>query len=329
MKTPVAAALASVALASLAAASTPTFAADLFGPAAPPMSFPASESPTAEVGSNWYLRGDLGASADQAPSFSMAAISMPTGGGFLPYSTNIGSSKPHDDFSADIGLGYRYNNWLRFEGTYEYRSAASGKNLNSVLCPTALTPEPAAGPPFNGYLYDTTGATTSVCTGALDLTRRNSTAMAAAYLDLGNYWGVTPYVGGGVGLNADMISGNVGYTVNATGLPYNANLTAPTGPGTPPQVWVNSAGTVLPTQPNIGFTNQNWNHTINATHYSMAFALMAGFGVALSPSATLDIGYRYLNAGTSSLSITPQTGAFVKLPNESQEIRVGIRYMAN
>jgi opacity protein-like surface antigen len=329
MKTPVAAALASVALASFALASTPTFAADLFGSAPPPMSFPASQSPMAEVGSNWYLRGDIGLDLDQAATFSMAPISQPTGAGFLPFSSSVGSSSPHDDFSADIGLGYRYNNWLRFEGTYEYRTGAAGKNLNSVLCPTTLTAEPVGGPPYNGYLYDTTGANTSVCTGALDLKRRDSTALAAAYVDLGNYWGVTPYVGGGLGLNADLLSGNVGYTVNAGGAPYSANLTAPTGVGTPPQQWVNSAGTLINPQPNIGFTNQNWNRSISVTHYSMAFALMAGFGVQLSPSATLDIGYRYLNAGTSNVSITPQTGASLKLPNVSQDVRIGIRYMAN
>jgi opacity protein-like surface antigen len=316
MKTSVAAALAGLAM-----ASTPTLGADLFGTAPPPMTFPASQSPVTEVGSNWYLRGDLGLDLDQAPSFSMAAISMPTGSGFLPFSNSLGSARAHDDFSADIGVGYRYNNWLRFEGTYEYRTAAAGKNLNSVLCPTALT---AVG--TSGYLYDTTGTDTSVCTGALDLTRRDSTALAAAYLDLGNYWGVTPYVGGGLGLNADMISGNVGYTVNSSGAAYSLSPTLTTGVT---NVWVNSGGTAISPQPNISFTNQNWNRSISATHYSMAWALMAGFGFQISPSATLDIGYRYLNAGTSTLSITPQTGASIKLPNVSQDIRIGIRYMAD
>ena len=324
MKTPLAAIRAGVALASVALSAAPASAADLFGSAPPPMSFPASQSPMAEVGSNWYLRGDVGLDLDQASTFSMSSISQPTGAGFLPFSSNVGSARPHDDFSADIGLGYRYNNWLRFEGTYEYRTGAAGQNLNRALCPTALT---AVNVGATGYLYDTTGAATSVCTGALDLNRHDSTALAAAYLDLGNYWGVTPYVGGGVGLNADMISGNVGYTVNSSGSAYSAGLTAPAAP--PTQQWVNAAGTAVNPQPNIAFTNQNWNHTINVTHYSMAFALMAGVGVQLSPSATLDIGYRYLNAGTSNISITPQTGATLKLPNVSQDVRIGIRYMAN
>ncbi len=35
---------------------------------------------------------------------------------------------------------------------------------------------------------------------------------------------------------------------------------------------------------------------------------MAGVGIQMSPSATLDIGYRYLNAGATTRSITSQTG---------------------
>jgi len=319
MKTSVAAALAGLAI-----ASTPTLGADLFGTAPPPMSYSASQSPLAEVGSNWYLRGDVGLDFDQAPTFSMADVSKPNpGAGILPFSSGLGSSKWHDDFSADIGIGYRYNNWLRLEGTWEYRTAASGNNANSVLCPATTT---AVG--TFGYLYDVTGTATPVCTGALNLNRRDSTALAAAYLDLGNYWGVTPYVGGGLGLNVDMISGRVNYTVNSTGAAQSFTPSLTTGVA---NQWVDSGGTAISPQPNIPLTGgrETWSHSIHTTHYSMAWALMGGFGIQLSPSATLDIGYRYLNAGTSTLSVNPQTGSTVKIPNVSQDIRVGIRLMAN
>jgi opacity protein-like surface antigen len=320
MKTSIAAAVAGLAM-----ASTPTLGADLFGSAPPPMTFAANQSPLTEVGSNWYLRGDVGVSVDQAPSYSMAAISMPpAGGGILPFSDALGSSKWRYDVTGDIGVGYRFNNWLRFEGTYEYRTGPAGHNVNSVICPTALTPTPGVGAP-NGYLYDTN----STCTGNVYLHQRNSTVLASAYVDLGDYWGITPYVGAGAGLNASMINGSVGYTVDATGAPYSADLSAPSAPGSPPKVWVDGGGNVLPTQPNIGFTNQNWNRSINQTHYSMAWALMAGVGIQLTPSATLDIGYRYLNAGATNVVVTPQTGASVKFPNVSQDVRVGIRLMAN
>ena len=238
MKTSVAAALAGLAM-----ASTPTLGADLFGTAPPPMTFPASQSPITEVGTNWYLRGDIGLSADQAPTCLDGGD--PDAGrrseASYPSPSALGSSSWRDDISADIGLGYRFNNWLRFEGTYEYRTGPAGHNANSVICPTGLTPEPAGGPPYNGYLYDTS----STCTGNLYLHQRNSTLLASAYVDLGNYWGVTPYLGAGAGLNANMINGSVGYTNDTTGTPYSADLSAPSGVGQPPKVWVDSTGAPL------------------------------------------------------------------------------------
>ena len=54
-----------------------------------------------------------------------------------------------------------------------------------------------------------------------------------------------------------------------------------------------------------------------------------GFGYQLTPSATLDIGYRYLNTGATTLYVTSPAAATIKNTNVSQEIKVGIRYMAN
>src|SRR5579863_1459094 len=134
MKTPVAAALASVALASLAAASTPTFAGDLFGPAAPPMSFPASESPTAEVGSNWYLRGDIGYGTEDSPTVVPSAglipkvlidpgtgasyVNTPNGDASHNVGVTRGFNKTADGVLFDVAAGYRMNNWLRFEASW-------------------------------------------------------------------------------------------------------------------------------------------------------------------------------------------------------------------
>ena len=67
-----------------------------------------------EVGSNWYLRGDIGVSVDQAPSFSMAASSMPPAGpGILPFSGTLGSSKWRNDFTAAIErLESLFRSWV-------------------------------------------------------------------------------------------------------------------------------------------------------------------------------------------------------------------------
>ena len=55
----------------------PASAADLLG-TSPPLTLPATQGPLAfEVGSNWYVRGDLGISFDRAPSVSFSNIALP------------------------------------------------------------------------------------------------------------------------------------------------------------------------------------------------------------------------------------------------------------
>lgn len=304
------------ALVGVVLAATPSLAADLFG-AAPQPTFEAPEPPMVEVGANWYLRGDVGLSFDQAASFSLAGVQTPTGPGVQPFDGKVGSSNDHDDFAADIGVGYRFNNYVRGELTYDYRVGPSGGNSNTVVCPYGLN---AVG--ASGYLFNTA----NTCDGNFSLQQHNQTGLANVYFDLGHYWGFTPYVGAGAGVNANTTSGSVAYTTTVGGAPYAASLATT---GTVPQVWVNPNGTAVSPQPGVPFSQQAWNRSFSNTKYSMAWAVMAGVGIQLSPSATLDIGYRYLDAGTTTTSITPQTGAVVKQSNTSQEIRIGIRYMAD
>jgi hypothetical protein len=47
----------------------------------------------------------------------------------------------------------------------------------------------------------------------------------------------------------------------------------------------------------------------------------------LNPSTTLDVGYRYLNAGQITKLIKPQTGLTLRQNNISQQLLVGIRYV--
>ena len=174
-----------------------------------------------------------------------------------------------------------------------------------------------------GYLYNTS----NTCNGIFNLKQHNDMALANGYVDLGTYWGVTPYVGAGAGLNATTTSGDIAFVETANGQGYAADLT-PTG--TYPQIWVNSAGRPITPQPSIAFTTQNWNRSFSSTKYSLAVALMAGVGIQLTPSATLDIGYRYLNTGASTLYVTSPAAATVEgLRTFRRSSSVGIRYMAN
>ena len=70
----------SLACAGAIAAAAPAWAADLLG-TSPPLSMPANAGPLLyEVGSGWYVRGDLGVSFDDGPSLTLPALSAPPPG---------------------------------------------------------------------------------------------------------------------------------------------------------------------------------------------------------------------------------------------------------
>jgi opacity protein-like surface antigen len=305
----------SVAVGSLALIA-PALAADLFG-SAPPLSFPASQAATAiEVGTNWYIRGEIGASFDHAPTLS--TITLPTLPPGLLGSTSTGGSS--DSLVLGVGAGYRFNNFLRFEGTWDYREGPSRSRSLAVVCPYGLTGVSSAL--GAGYLYNPSDS----CFGATKLTQQTNTFLANAFVDLGTYGGFTPYVGAGLGLSVTTMRGSTTFTETANGLPYLANLTSDGGF---PSVWVNSAGIPIAPQPGVAFALQNWSRSISSTTYRPAWALSVGFGYQLTPSATLDVGYRFVDGGQASLLVNPQTGLTIHQNNNSQQVLVGVRYLLN
>ena len=297
----------------------PATAADLFGTAPPTL--PAPSSPLIfESGSNWYVRGDLGVSFDRAPSVSFSNIALPPLSALgAPFTIGNGPNWTTTNFTGGAGFGYRWNDWLRFDATWDYRTGPGGSRQATVVCPYGLTGvSSAAGVPL-GFLYDTT----NTCNASAGVHQSDNTFLANAYFDLGTYYGFTPYVGGGVGANIDTLTANANFTETANGQPYAANLTA-FAPY--PQVWVNSMGQTLAPQPNVTFAQQFWNRSVSSTNWSIAWALAAGIGYKLTPSTTIEIGYRYLNSGTVNTLVNPQTGLTIRQTNASHQIRIGVLY---
>jgi opacity protein-like surface antigen len=312
--------LMSLACAGLAVAAAPTSAADLLG-TSPPLTITESQGPTMfEIGTNWYVRGDLGVSFDKAPSVSFSNVALPPLGVVgAPFTTGDGARWTTTNFTGGAGFGYRWNDWLRFDATWDYRNGPGGTSQTTLVCPYGLTGvNSPAGIPL-GYLYNTT----NTCNGPASLRQYDNAFLGNAYIDLGTYYGFTPYVGGGLGLNMNVLSGSANFNETANGAVYAANLTSD---GAFPQVWVNSQGQPITPQPSIAFAPQFWNRSIHSTTYTMAWALAAGIGFKLNPSATLDLGYRYLNTGTVNTLINPQTGLTIHQSNSSQQFLVGVRY---
>src|ERR1700727_1455883 len=279
--------LLSLACAGLAVAARAS-AADLLG-TSPPLTMPGSQAPTMfELGTNWYVRGNIGVSFDRAPSVSFSSIALPPLGVLgAPLTIGNGANWTTTDFTGGAGFGYRWNDWLRFDATWDYRTGPGGSRQATVVCPYGLNGVSSPGGVPLGFLYDTT----NTCNASANVSQSDNAFLANAYFDLGTYYGFTPYVGGGLGLNMDTLTASANYNEPANGQPYAANLTAV--PPFPP-VWVNALGQTLAPQPNTAFAPQLWNRSISSTAWSMAWALAAGVGYKITPSMTLAAAFPLL-----------------------------------
>ncbi len=164
-------------------------AADL--PPAPSLPQAGSSS---EDFSGWYLRGDLGAGFEAAPALNAAAnpiASIVPGGVLSPYGTaSFRDTTLSPSGTIDAGVGYVLNPWLRMDGTLEYRFGARLRSSLAVVDPAPL----GGGGPFSAADGLRAGFSSIV-------------ALLNGYVDLGNYWGVTPFLGAGVGVADNALSG--------------------------------------------------------------------------------------------------------------------------
>jgi opacity protein-like surface antigen len=185
--------------------STVAFAADM--PSimpAPPMYAP----PPVEDFGGWYLRGDIGFSNQKvknvldtnSAAYNNVAVSQTSGFG----SAGI----------FDLGVGYRFNNWLRVDVTGQYRGNSNFTGLDTVT---------GTGP-FVGF----------VGTDSYTATKSEAVFLVNAYADLGTWWCVTPFVGAGVGTarvsianftdTGDFINGGQIHSFNSAGQNSQWNL---------------------------------------------------------------------------------------------------------
>lgn len=132
-----------------------------------------------EFASGWYLRGDIGMTNQSVQSlfnisYNTALSVQPTGMGF--------DSSP----LFGIGIGYQFNNWLRFDVTGQYRAKANFKGTDTAK--------------FND------GGGTAILADNYTASKSEWLFLANAYFDIGTWWCITPYIGAGVGFARNTIS---------------------------------------------------------------------------------------------------------------------------
>ena len=236
------------------------------------------------LGTGWYLRGDAAASNDNR--LQLGPVTLPSSKSFF------------NSWSLGIGGGYQWNNWFRTDITVDWRAPRTfqGNTVAGLPCQIGAAPVTTAGV--------VTGST-PIYAACADTTRQRVNDLHAlfnAYVDLGTWAGVTPYLGAGVGFNYIYQKGSVTWTQN-NGVPYNPTWTDPFTGGT---------------------YSAYWDQYRSGTSLQFAWALMGGISYDLMSHVKIDLGYRYLNLG----SVTTYSSSAGQLTTKlkAQELRLGLRY---
>jgi opacity protein-like surface antigen len=256
--------------------STATLAADL-----PPLPPPVFQAPVAVATGGWYLRGDVGVGIQHFSDFNHNQLNPQF---VWPASWQIVQQKMGDSTFVGFGIGYAWNNWLRFDVTGEYRMKADLKVIGS----------------YSGPFCD--GGAPVTCFDVNQAEHSAWVTLANAYLDLGTWWCLTPFIGAGAGAARHQFSG-----FTDTGFPF-----------------VGSA---------LGFASDN------SSKWTFAWALHAGVAYNVSNNVKIELAYRYLNFGSVDTpaigctafgcgNINGNPNAFYTLTRfDSQDIKIGVRFM--
>lgn len=243
-------------------ASSNAWAADLLPP--PPM-----PEPIGEFGGNWYLRGDVGVGLLQFDKTVASDRSVP----YAAYDYRRVQDTTGDQVFVGAGIGYQFNSWLRFDATGEYRTKSDWRFIA----------EDKTGGASGGYNLEN-GHFSSVV------------GLANVYFDLGTWHGVTPFVGGGVGVAHHMMEAT--------------------------------------TDQGLGAYVGGFGYGPHRDKTNFAWALHAGLGYNVSHNLKLEVAYRYLNMGdveTGIVSCLPACPGNLKTVYklkdvESHDIKVGMRW---
>jgi opacity protein-like surface antigen len=229
-----------------------------------PVPPPMFRAPIVEEYGAWYLRGDIGITNQQVKKLDSPA--------FTPTVTVL--EKGFESAGLfDVGVGYRFNNWLRFDVTGEYRANSTFHGLDRF--PNA-TPPPATS--------------TNQYTGV----KSEWLFLFNAFLDLGTWHSVTPFVGAGVGFDRLTIGNFTDVNIQNVALGWSPD-------------------------------NSKWN---------FAWALHAGLAYQVTPNFIVELAYRYVDLGNGAThdllapdGSNPTFNPILFKHVTSNDLKLGVRWM--
>ncbi len=238
---------------------------------------PIVEQPHAIGG--FYLRGDIGYDIRKTASFSHTGVTAASGSFIDESIDNAGS--------VGVGVGYEFNDWFRADITGEIRGTEGFAAVDRYL-----------------FDCDAAGLASGSCGGGGVITRNNmwrgslssSVVMLNAYANIGTWYGITPFVGGGIGFAFHKVHGVSDFDPSDLG--------------------------------GGGFASDN-----NTT--SFAWNVQAGLQYDITPNLVIETTYRYIDLGDAeSGALCPLPGgcaggALAPLQIDditAHEIRLGLRW---
>lgn len=250
----------------LAGATGPAFAADYYEPPAPPP----------EVYGGWYIRGHLGMSNQRLDGLETSLYLEPSVADYGFIDSGGFSAAP----LFGVGVGYEFNHFLRGDLTVEYRGKADFDALDFVTSSDGGTP-PVLTTTTNDYRAK----------------KSEWLFLANAYADFGDFHGISPYVGAGIGASRNTISHF-----------RDINI-------------INGGG---------GFAD-------DASEWNLAWALHAGLGLKATERMTIDLGYSYVSLGDAHTGELRNDDPAFDIPNDgmrfndltSHDFKLGVRFSLN
>ena len=196
--------------------------------------------PVVQEFSGWYLRGDIGMTNQSVKSLS----------DYVSPGTSVGTKFLTFDSAPlyALGGGIQFNNWLRFDVTGEYRGKAQFHGQQVAQFGSIILPDDYSASKSE-WLF-----------------------LANAYVDLGTWWCVTPFIGAGIGTTRNTISSFTDIGATQAGL---------------------GGGSILST-----------TYGENASKWNLAWAAYAGLAYKVTPGLSLELTYRYVNLGSATTGLT-------------------------
>lgn len=225
--------------------------------------------------SGWYIRGDIGYSMNSTDDIDYINYGG-CGGACLAGLTGVLRGELGNSFSIGGGVGYQINHHARVDATLDYNFETDFEGSTAGTCDFTTVGGPAAPEP---------------CASVDAATFASLTLLANAYVDLGTYVGITPYVGVGFG-GSHVTWGDLTNTEcdNATGTFCNTRV-----------------------------------HEGSA-EWRFAYAVMAGLSYNVSKKLTLDLGYRFKHIEGGNMFGINGNGPGFDNGITSHEVRAGVRY---